>query len=364
MERMPTRCRLAWVSLLALVSFAATTSFTKDDAIRMARAGQSEQAILDAIRESHATFDLTANDIAELRQSGATDKVIEAMTEAGPAPAEATQETEEQAQPDQSNSDEGVQEQPLEPEYYPPPPPIAYPVYPLYYPVYYPVYDPFFPFFDGFFFSFGFVHVSHAFAIFPCDRSVVVVNNAIVTGRTWPRGTSRSLTGTTTRVIPRGDPTATATRLSARGSMIRPLSAGAADPRAVSRFPSRASRFTGSASARPAVPNGAPRFQRPAPTGSSPVRPSPRFTSPAPQRPRAAPMPHGGFAPPHGAFRPPQGAFRPSHGGFGPAPRPSFAPSSHGGGFAPGFHGGGFAPRGFGGSRPGGGGGHAHGGHR
>src|SRR2546426_4643558 len=131
MERMRTRCRLAWVPMLALVSFAAATSFTKDDAIRMATAGQSEQAILDAIRESHATFDLTANDIAELRQSGVTDKVIEAMTEASPEPSEATQE--EQAQPDQSNSDEGVQQQPLEPEYYPAPPPIAYPVYPLYY---------------------------------------------------------------------------------------------------------------------------------------------------------------------------------------------------------------------------------------
>src|SRR5881409_1046247 len=105
MERMPTRWRPAWVPMLALVCLAAATSFTKDDVIRMAKAGQSEQAILDAIRESHATFDLTANDIAELRQGGVTDKVIEAMTETSPAPSEATQEAEEQAQPDQSSSD-------------------------------------------------------------------------------------------------------------------------------------------------------------------------------------------------------------------------------------------------------------------
>src|SRR6266571_7206123 len=113
MERMPTGWRLAWVPVLALVCLAAATSFTKDDVIRMARAGQSEQTILDAIREADATFDLTVNDIAELRQSGVTDKVIEAVTETSPAPSEATPEAEEQAQPDQSSSDEGVQEQPL-----------------------------------------------------------------------------------------------------------------------------------------------------------------------------------------------------------------------------------------------------------
>src|SRR5438128_1081041 len=223
MERMHTRYRLAWVSMLALVSFAATTSFTKDDAIRMARAGQSEQAILDAIHESHATFDLTANDIAELRQSGVTDKVIEAMTETSPAPAEATQEAEEQTQPDQSSSDEGVQEQPLEPEYYPPPP-IAYPVYPLYYPVYYPVYDPFFPYFGGFF-AFEFVHVSRAFTVFPCDRAVVVVNRTTLPGRTFLRGTPTVFS--TPRATPRGNTGISQAWQIVRGDPNRPRGGGA-----------------------------------------------------------------------------------------------------------------------------------------
>src|SRR3989442_9348001 len=202
MERMPTRWRLAWVPVLALSCLAAATSFTKDDAIRMAKAGQSEQMILDAIRESHATFDLTANDIAELRQAGVTEKVIEAMTETSPAPSAATPEAEEQAQPDQPSSDEGVQEQPLEPQYYAAPPPVAYPVYPLYYPVYYPVYDPFFPFFGGFFFSFEFVHVSRAFTVFPCDRAVVVASRTFVGGRPSPRGAP--LVFSTPRATPRG----------------------------------------------------------------------------------------------------------------------------------------------------------------
>src|SRR6266704_2983324 len=286
MERIPTRWRLAWVSVLALVCLAAATSFTKDDAIRMARTGQSEQAILDAIRESHATFDLTANDIAELRQSGATDKVIEAMTEAGPAPAEATQETEEQAQPDQSNSDEGVQEQPLEPEYYPPPPPIAYPVYPLYYPVYYPVYDPFFPFFGGFFFSFEFVHVSRAFTVFPCDRAVVVVNRTIVPGRTSLRGAPLAFSAP--RAIPRGNTGISQTRQIVRGDTNQARGGGTTlRPATFSSVPVRPSRYSGPSSARPMVrlygppmarPRGAPfsatarpRFQAPFARPSAPT---------------------------------------------------------------------------------------------
>jgi len=320
---MPTRCRLAWVSLLALVSFAATTSFTKDDAIRMARAGQSEQAILDAIHESHATFDLTANDIAELRQSGATDKVIEAMTEAGPAPAEATQETEEQAQPDQSNSDEGVQEQPLEPEYYPPPPPIAYPVYPLYYPVYYPVYDPFFPFFGGLFFSFEFVHVSRAFTVFPCDRAVVVVNRTIVPGRTSLRGAP--LVFSTPRSTPRGNTGISQARQTVRGDLNRPRGGGAIPrPASLSQVPVRPPRYSSPSSARPMVrpygspmarPHGGPSFPAARPQFQAP---RPRPPAPAFHRPAPMPMPHGISVPMGGGMHAHGfGASRPVGGGHG-----------------------------------------------
>ncbi len=295
MERIPTRWRLAWVSVLALVCLAAATSFTKDDAIRMARTGQSEQAILDAIRESHATFDLTANDIAELRQSGVTDKVIEAMTEASPAPSEATQEAEEQAQPDQSNSDEGVQEQPLEPEYYPAPPPIAYPVYPLYYPVYYPVYDLFFPYFGGFF-AFEFVHVSRAFTVFPCDRAVVVVNRTIVPGRTFFRGAPA--VSSAPRVTPRGNTGISQARQFVRGDPNR-LRGGGATPRppSLSSVPMRPPRYSTPTSARPMVgprgspmarPRGAPSFPTSRPNfQASPQRP------PAPAFHRPMTMPHG-----------------------------------------------------------------------
>src|SRR5438445_2521611 len=126
----PAKSRVIWVPLLAILCLAAGAAPSKDDVIRMTREGKSQQAILDAIHDSHATFDLTANDIAELRQAGVSDKVIDTMTETGPAQPEAAAVPEEQSQTDQSSSDEGIQEQPYATEYYPPPPPIAYPVYP------------------------------------------------------------------------------------------------------------------------------------------------------------------------------------------------------------------------------------------
>jgi len=321
MERMPTRWRLAWVPLLALVSLAAATSFTKDDAIRMARAGQSEQAILDAIRESHASFDLTANDIAELRQAGVTEKVIEAMTETSPAPSEATPESEEPAQADQPSSDEGVQEQPLEPQYYPAPSPVAYPVYPLYYPVYYPVYDPFFPFFGGVFFSFEFVHVSRAFAVFPCDRTVIVVNRTIPPGRTFPRGSP--LVFSTPRATPRGTTGNPRAWQIVRGDPNRPRGAAAAlRPTSHSSVPVRPTRYPTPSSPRPMLrPQGSP-MARPHAAPSFPsARPNfqalpPRPPAPAFHRPLSMPhgisMPMGGGMTAHGF-----GASRPVGSGHG-----------------------------------------------
>ncbi len=323
MERVPTRRRLAWVPVLALACLAAAASFSKDDVIRMARAGQSEQAILDAVHESRATFDLTANDIAELRQSGVTDRVIEAMTDTSPGPAEATPEAEEQAQADQSSSDEGIQEQPLEPQYYAAPPPIAYPVYPLYYPVYYPVYDPFFPFFGGFF-SFEFVHVSRAFTVFPCDRAVVVASRTFVPGRTSLRGAPRVFS--TPRAIPRGNTGVSQTRQIVRGDANRPRGGGPTlKPSTLSSFAAaRPSRYSSPSSARPMVrpygssmarPRGAPSSATSRPRFQAPFARSP---APAFHRSAPMPMPHGRSVPMGGGMHTHGfGASRPVGGGHG-----------------------------------------------
>jgi hypothetical protein len=165
--------------LLAFVCLAAASALTTDDVIRMAKEGQSDRAILAAIHESGASFDLTADEIADLHDQGVSDKVIDAMIETAPA-------TREEASAE-------------EPEPEPAPPyAIAYPVYPLYYPWFVPVFD---PFFFGFpFVSFGFVHVSHSFAVFPCVHHVVVVSNAFVGAR--PFG-ARAVVASTTRFVPR-----------------------------------------------------------------------------------------------------------------------------------------------------------------
>src|SRR5712692_1392672 len=214
--RTPARGWLLGVSFLALLCLAATTALTTDDVIKMAREGKSEQAILDAIHDSHASFSLTANDVADLRKAGVSDGVIDAMLDTGSTrPGDQQQSTHETPQgqgtsirsgSDQTGSTQPTPDQSQEqtqPYSESVPPPVAYPIYPLYYPVYYPVYDPFFPFFGGFFFSFEFIHVSRLFSIFPFDRTVVVVNNSVVISR-GTLVTSRSTVFTTPRLLPRG----------------------------------------------------------------------------------------------------------------------------------------------------------------
>ncbi len=317
--RAPARRWLLGVSFLALLCLAATTALTTDAVIKMAREGKSEQAILDAIHDSHASFSLTANDIADLRKAGVSDGVIDAMLDTGSTrPGDQRQPTDEtqpgqgtssrgssdqtgptQATPDQSQE----QTQPKEPYAEPVPPPVAYPVYPLYYPVYYPVYDPFFPFFGGFFFSFQFIHVSRLFSIFPFDRTVVVVNNSVVISR-GTLVTSRSTVFTTPRLLPRGSSfTQTAPMRLDPGSPSR----GMSRPRA----PASSSRAVGPRAPSPPLvqrprAQAQPRFQGPRAMPARPLQ-APRFQAPRPpgpwfQPPRVFPMPRSGFAP-RGGFR-------------------------------------------------------------
>jgi len=174
--------RLGLVALV-VTSLTAASSLNKDDVILMAKAGRSDAAILVAIQDAHATFDLTANDIAELRNAGVSERVIDVMIATGPSQSREESGNTEQVQTEPDSSYGPSEEQAAESDYYQGAPVIAYPVYPLYYPVYYPVYDPFFPFFGGFFFSFEFVHVSRLVTVFPCDRAVLVLNQPFLRSR-------------------------------------------------------------------------------------------------------------------------------------------------------------------------------------
>src|SRR5262249_21980209 len=137
------------------------------------------------------------NDIADLGQARVSQQVIDAMIDTAP-PADGDAPAQRQDAPpgtsgtrepphaqssrddDYSDYDDEGSDVEAGPDYsyYAEPPPAFYPLYPIYYPVYYPVYDPFFSFFGGFSFSFAFIDPFGFHAVFPCDRSFVVVRNS------------------------------------------------------------------------------------------------------------------------------------------------------------------------------------------
>jgi hypothetical protein len=335
-ERRPNR----WLLSLLVLALAGVTAwaaaFTRDDVLRMSREGRSDSEILDAIHDSKAIFDLTADDIGGLRRAGVSEKVIEGMIATGtpdPASAPAGSGGDQSAADQGTSSDQEGQQDEAQPSPYDTP--VVYPIYPLYYPVYYPVYDPFFPVYGGFFFSFGFVHFSNLFTIFPCDHAVVVVNRPLFRTSFWPRWSAfargGSATLATTRVVPRGSlaPTSIASRTtpSARGaeSRISPSrsmrSQGSWREPGVGGFPSR------------------PRVQQAPPIRTPSAPGTPRSFQGMPRPPAQSFQRPGGFMAPRGGFpgRPQGGFSRPAHGGF--------------------------APRSFGGGHMGGPAGHGHGGH-
>ena len=277
--------------VLVVACLAAASSFTKDDVIRMVKAGRSDGAILGAIQDAHATFDLTADDIAELRNAGVRERIIDLMIATGPAQSGEESGSTEQAQTEPGSPYESSEDQTAEPDYYQGAPVIAYPVYPLYYPAYFPVYDPFFPFFDGFFFSFEFVHVSRLVTVFPCDRTVLVVNQPFLRNRA-SLSASRPVLFSTPRTSLAGRITAFPGRRLAGGNALRPpmgrTSGLSSSPRVASRFsglhstPALSPRRMGMPY-RSVPPTRLPRFQAP------PARGAPTSF----RAPRSMPMPRG-----------------------------------------------------------------------
>src|SRR5215470_3097772 len=64
----------------------AQARMTVEDVVRLSRAGVSEEIILAQIREKHQAFDLTADQLIELKSASVGERVIRMMMEA-PAPA-------------------------------------------------------------------------------------------------------------------------------------------------------------------------------------------------------------------------------------------------------------------------------------
>lgn len=69
---------------------AAAQRMTIGDVIEMTKAGQNETIIINQIRKSRSTFDLSANEVNALKANGVSDRVIAEMQVAqGPPPAPA-----------------------------------------------------------------------------------------------------------------------------------------------------------------------------------------------------------------------------------------------------------------------------------
>jgi len=180
--------RLAFLLSLVSCGMILAAPSTREDVVRMLKSRTPESSILVAIRSSHTAYDLTADDIADLREAGASQAVIDAMIDSGASTApvaqpsdsgdlESSQAAAETAGPETGTEPETVTEYVPVPVAPPPPAYYGYPFYPLYAPVYYPVYDPFFSGFYGPWFSFGFVSSFGFHTIFPCHSSFVVVGH-------------------------------------------------------------------------------------------------------------------------------------------------------------------------------------------
>ena len=81
--------RWAWVCALAIVAAFSVPprmkaqALTNSDVIKMVRAKLGDAVIVSEIKHSTCRFDTTPNGLIELKQAGVSDKVLQAMTEAG-----------------------------------------------------------------------------------------------------------------------------------------------------------------------------------------------------------------------------------------------------------------------------------------
>jgi len=73
---------------LLLAAAAASARMTVEDVVRLANAGVSEEIILEQIRSQHQTFDLTADQLIQLKQAHVSERVMKALM-TGPANSEA-----------------------------------------------------------------------------------------------------------------------------------------------------------------------------------------------------------------------------------------------------------------------------------
>ncbi len=131
--------KLAWtLTLLAALPYALSAQVSKEDLKKLAAAGISDDVILSYVRANGPVVKLSAQDVIELKQAGASEKVLSVALGNAPAPAPAYQPSYDQPLPKQTYTQPstayGVDSSPY---YYQPS--VSYAAYvdaPYYYPSY------------------------------------------------------------------------------------------------------------------------------------------------------------------------------------------------------------------------------------
>ncbi len=95
--------KLAWtLTLLAALPFALSAQVTKEDLKKLAAAGISDEVILSYVRANGPVMKLSAEDVIELKQAGASEKVLSVALGNAPPPAPAYQPSYDQPVPRQT----------------------------------------------------------------------------------------------------------------------------------------------------------------------------------------------------------------------------------------------------------------------
>jgi hypothetical protein len=95
--------KLAWtLTLLAALPFALSAQVSKEDLKKLAAAGISDEVILSYVRANGPVVKLSAEDVIELKQAGASEKVLSVALGNAPPPAPAYQPSYDQPVPRQT----------------------------------------------------------------------------------------------------------------------------------------------------------------------------------------------------------------------------------------------------------------------
>jgi hypothetical protein len=128
------------LALLAGLPLALSAQVSKEDLRKLAAAGISDEVILSYVRANGPVAKLSAEDVIDLKQAGASEKVLSAVLGNAPAPAPAYTPSEQpraQAQTVYSSAPSTTVVYDSAPYYYTPS--VSYAAYstPVYYPTYY-----------------------------------------------------------------------------------------------------------------------------------------------------------------------------------------------------------------------------------